>query len=362
MAARCIVCLLLLAVVGFGAGVSSSGADLTSRFQAGQEQSARLRAAIRDETSRIGDYQGTISSLQARLSEILRSVAIQQELLALVDRQLAAARARLDQLQVEYTRDLAVLAAQLRAEYESPPPTIVGVVVNSRGFDQLLNGIRYVTTIERRNTRTAQAVKAARAAVHNQTIALARVQARRRRATAAVIAERDQVAQLKLSIVNRKLRVVHARARDTQRLEALHRTLVREAKILDQRAAAAQTASSGGAVALPGGCANTPFVPHGGEFGFFPAPGTNYSVNQEPILAARLDQLGRALQLHLIGISGYRTPEHSVAVGGFADDPHTRGEASDTPGVEGVPEATLEQFCLTRPFGGAAEADHIQEN
>jgi hypothetical protein len=50
-----------------------------------------------------------------------------------------------------------------------------------------------------------------------------------------------------------------------------------------------------------------------------------------------------------------------VEVGGFANDPHTQGIASDTPGVEGVPEATLLQFCLTRPFPGAHEADHIQE-
>ena len=99
---------------------------------------------------------------------------------------------------------------------------------------------------------------------------------------------------------------------------------------------------------------------HGGSTGFFPAPGTNYAVNQEPVIAARLDALGKALGLHLIGVSGYRTPQHSVEVGGFANDPHTRGEASDTPGVEGVPEGTLEQFGLTRPFGGAAEADHIQ--
>ena len=28
--------------------------------------------------------------------------------------------------------------------------------------------------------------------------------------------------------------------------------------------------------------------------------------------------------------------------------------------MEGVPESTLNQFCLTRPFAGAAEADHIQ--
>lgn len=83
-------------------------------------------------------------------------------------------------------------------------------------------------------------------------------------------------------------------------------------------------------------------------------------MGEEPVIAARLDELGRVLQLHLIGVSGYRTPQHSVEVGGYADDPHTHGEASDTPGVEGVPESTLMRFCLTRPFGGAREADHIQ--
>jgi hypothetical protein len=98
----------------------------------------------------------------------------------------------------------------------------------------------------------------------------------------------------------------------------------------------------------------------GSRYGFFPAPGSNYSVGEEPEIAARLDALGRALHLHLIGISGYRSPAHSVAVGGSANDPHTRGEASDTPGVEGVSEATLQQFGLTRPFAGAHEADHIQ--
>jgi hypothetical protein len=161
---------------------------------------------------------------------------------------------------------------------------------------------------------------------------------------------------------------VDARSRKATELTALRKTLSRQATILDRQAAAAARASgagaapSGGAPVPLGSCANTPFVAHSGSYGFFPAAGTDYSVNQEPIIAARLDQLGRALQLHLVGISGYRSPAHSVEVGGFSDDPHTKGEASDTPGVEGVPEATLNRFCLTRPFGGAREADHIQEN
>jgi hypothetical protein len=94
--------------------------------------------------------------------------------------------------------------------------------------------------------------------------------------------------------------------------------------------------------------------------GFFPVSTADYSFGDEREIASRLDKLGKALGLHLVGLSGYRTPQHSVSVGGFPNDPHTRGEASDTPGVEGVSEATLNKYGLTRPFGGAHEADHIQ--
>ncbi len=136
-------------------------------------------------------------------------------------------------------------------------------------------------------------------------------------------------------------------------------TAVREARAsTDPFRSAAATAAGPTDASLPTGGT---FVPHGGAYGFFPAPGANYSVGSEPEIAARLDALGKALQLHLIGISGYRTPGHSVEVGGSADDPHTCGAASDTPGIEGVPESTLEQYGLTRPFpGDPHEADHIQ--
>ena len=74
----------------------------------------------------------------------------------------------------------------------------------------------------------------------------------------------------------------------------------------------------------------------------------------------------------IYGISGYRTPAHSVAVGGFADDPHTRGEAEDI-GVNSllrssaaqISEAQLARFGLYRPFDPSddpsnSEVNHIQ--
>jgi septal ring factor EnvC (AmiA/AmiB activator) len=347
-------------VLATALAATPSRGDLASRYSAGQHRANQLSTTIQSESNRIRNYDGTLANLEARLSAIQHSVLIQEQLLAQVRSEAIAARARLHELEREYARDQQILADELRAEYESPPPSIVGVIVSANGFDDLLNRVRNLRAVEQHNAQAAAEVKRQRHEVAAQAQRLAVVQARRQRATAAVLVERDQVARLRLSIANRRLAEAQAKAQNTSRLSSLRSTLAHQAAALDRLAASAQGAASGGAAVAPGACASGGFVPHGGPFGFFQGAGTNYSVGEEPLLAARLDALGRALQLHLIGISGYRTPQHSVEVGGFADDPHTRGIASDTPGVEGVAEATLERFCLTRPFGGAAEADHIQ--
>ena len=357
------VCTLALAavVVVLALRAGPASADLAAEYESGQQRAQQLQSAISGESQQIQQFQGSISALQQRLSGVQRSVDIQEQQLRSTTDQLTTARARLRSLRAAFKRDRAALAAQLRAQYESPPPSLVNVVVSAGGFNQLVNGLSDMAKLRRANARTIAAVQTARSQLAVETQRLATVETRRKRSTAAVVVERDNLAQLKLTIVDKQLKVKTARNADTTQLTALKRTLQRRANQLDAAASQAALISGGAPVAAPASCINTPFVAHGGEYGFFQAPGTNYEVNQEPVIAARLDALGKALKLHLIGLSGYRTPEHSVEVGGYADDPHTRGEASDTPGVEGVPEATLERFCLTRPFPGAAEADHIQE-
>jgi hypothetical protein len=106
--------------------------------------------------------------------------------------------------------------------------------------------------------------------------------------------------------------------------------------------------------------------------GFVADPGTSQSQGQLPELTARLDQLARALGVVIYGISGYRTPAHSVAVGGFANDPHTKGMAEDI-GVNSllrssaaqITEAQLAQYGLYRPFDPSdnpanTEVNHVQ--
>lgn len=106
--------------------------------------------------------------------------------------------------------------------------------------------------------------------------------------------------------------------------------------------------------------------------GFIADPGTQQSEGQLPQLTAALDALGKALGVTIYGISGYRTPQHSVAVGGYADDPHTLGEAEDI-GVNSllrssaaqITEAQLARYGLYRPFDPSddprnTEVNHVQ--
>jgi peptidoglycan hydrolase CwlO-like protein len=327
----------------------ASHGDLNQRAQS-------LQQAIQSETGQIQAYQGKLSDLRARLAGLENSLAIQRNLLFSIQSNLDAATQRLATLKRKLIVGRRRLAAQLVAQYEAPTPDIVTVVMESHGFTDLLERVDQMRRLAAANARVITLVTREQIEVRREKRRLAVDQARQKRVVSALVVERDQVASIRLTLLKREHVAVADRAHEQAELSKVRHQLA----VLAAQAAAAQQASfaqpvSGGVTVATGG-----FVPHGGEYGFFPAPGTNYSVGEEPLIAARLDALGKALHLHLIGLSGYRTPQHSVEVGGFADDPHTRGEASDTPGVEGVPESTLLQFGLTRPFAGAAEADHIQ--
>jgi hypothetical protein len=106
--------------------------------------------------------------------------------------------------------------------------------------------------------------------------------------------------------------------------------------------------------------------------GFVADPGTQQTEGQLPVITADLNALGHALSVTIYGISGYRSPAQSVAVGGYATDPHTKGEAEDI-GVDSllrssaarISEAELAKFGLYRPFDpsdnpGNTEVNHVQ--
>ncbi len=355
------VAVCVLAAIGAVAGSGANGAtshSLESRIAASQAREGELRSGVGADTHQIEGFQGSIDDLQTRLGALESSLSVERNVLSSLRSQLGAARTRLASLQVQLARDRKVLVAQVVASYESPPPDIATVILQAHGFADLIERVDDLRAISRENASATVHVAAEQKLVTAQTRRLTLLEASHARETSAVLVQRDEVAQLHLALVTRQLEFIRARDRKSSELGVLQshkQSLEHELSKL----AASELAARGVAFAYTGPVGAFTSTPEGAD-GFFPASGTNYSVGEEPTLAAHLNALGIALHLHLIGISGYRSPSHSVEVGGFADDPHTRGEASDTPGVEGVPEATLARFGLIRPFSGAAEADHIQ--
>jgi peptidoglycan hydrolase CwlO-like protein len=333
-----------------------SQGSLENGISSSTAKEGSLSEAIKADSHQIDGFQGSIDDLQGRLSALESSLAIEREVLDRLRSQLGTARTHLASLVVQLAHDRKVLVAQVVAAYESPPPSIVTVILDAHGFGDLIERLDDLKAVGQENANATNQVINTRAAVAKETKRLAVLTSSHQRETTAVLVQRDEVARLHLALVDHQLEYIHARDRKSSELGELrsHRdTLEKELSAIQIKEYTSQNESFSSGFAGEGGGPS-------GEFGFFQAPGTNYSVGVEPVLVARLNTLGKALHLHLIGISGYRSPQHSVEVGGFANDPHTRGEASDTPGVEGVPESILEKFGLTRPFPGPAEADHIQ--
>jgi hypothetical protein len=336
-----------LAAWMLGAAPATGSGDVVGRFTSARQHAQSLRGSIQRDTQQIEGFNGRIDLARARLRALQQSLDVEQEQLDALRGQLDYARGHVVALRAALVRDRQALARQLVASYETPPPDVVSVAVRSRGFADLLERVDDLKRVARENAAAIVRVRLRSQELAVQATRLAGLENHQHRITAAKLIQRDEVARLQIALLRRQHGFVRSRAAKRARLRRLDRT----ARRLERQLSRLGLDASGG-LAYTGA--------HGGSVGFFPAPGTNYTVGSEPELAARLDALGKALGLHLIGVSGYRSPSHSVAVGGFANDPHTRGQASDTPGIEGVGEGVLNRFGLTRPFGGAAEADHIQ--
>jgi peptidoglycan hydrolase CwlO-like protein len=225
-----------VAVAVVAVGASASRGDLAGRYAEHQQQASRLQSEIGSDSSEIQRYEGSISAVQARLTRVQRRLNVDEGLLIEARTELTAARDRVAELLVQYGRDRRLLAQQLVANYETPPPNLIDVVLTSSGLQDLLQRVSEVKTIETANARTIRLVREERIAVAAETRRLAALEAQRDRSTVAVLAERNQIAQLRLSIVDRELASAKNRAGKQRRLAALQKTLSHEASVLQRQA------------------------------------------------------------------------------------------------------------------------------
>ena len=261
-ALRALVTALAIAAALLGtAFTATSAGDLQTQISSAQSAASSLQSQIAAESARIRETNQGLAAAQARLSTIQQQLSAREAQLSRVQTELLAARKHLLDLENRLRLAAASLSANLVARYEGQQPDLVSVILESRGFSDLLERVRFLDRIGHQDARVVAETRLARAAVRRQADSLAVLERRDRALTQQVLVQRNQVAALQAALLDRRISEVRSRNGDASKLAALNDHLHKlEARAAAQAraAAAAGNANVGGIAVDTGGMVQAP--------------------------------------------------------------------------------------------------------
>ena len=163
-------------------------------------------------SSRIHRLQGSIETLQSREQRIQSDLDARRAELARTQQQLRTERARLARLRAKLAVGRRVLARRLVELYEADKPDLVTVVLNSKGFADLLERGEFLGRIQDQDNRVISNVRAAKADATATAARLDKLERRQQQLTAIVLQRRDQVAQVRMQLVGTRVGYERTRA------------------------------------------------------------------------------------------------------------------------------------------------------
>jgi murein DD-endopeptidase MepM/ murein hydrolase activator NlpD len=280
------VCALLLAaalsgaiMVAASAHAASTG-QLQQQISAGQSHISGLAGALGAAANRLAKLNAGIASLQTRITRIQTDLDAKRAQLLKLRAELDSARARLAQLQAFEARGERVLSQQLVSAYENDSPDIVSVVLEARGFKDLLERLSFAQRVRTQSARIVYRVRAARRAVAAQAVRLGALDARQQAITTQVLLQRNALARDQISLVQQQISAAQNRdakasalANARGHVSALQRQLSKLQAAQAAAAAAAANAASGasGSSGSGGASVGSGQVSSGGGF-TFPLP------------------------------------------------------------------------------------------
>jgi murein DD-endopeptidase MepM/ murein hydrolase activator NlpD len=239
--------------------IESSRAQLDekqSQLQHTEDRAGVLSTTIQKYGDQLDQLRGEVATLQNR-------IAIVQTQLRKKEAELKEAKARLAALREHLKRSLRILRERLVAIYESNSPDAMTVILNSRGFDDMVSRYDYLQRIQSQDTSIAVRVKRLR---NEEKDTVERVRAARD----AIAAKQAELERTQAELEARQADLAAARQKDQQILGQVQETQDQlegdvsdiSAQIASQlqaqqeaqaAAAAAQASSSSGATTAPAG-------------------------------------------------------------------------------------------------------------
>ncbi len=196
---------IALAVSRSGIARAASTSQLQQQISAGQSRINSLAGTVSAASGKLSRLRGNVAGLEAQISRIQGDLDAKRAELIKLRSELVAAKARLARLEAFEARAESILSKQLVNSYESDRPDIVSVVLESHGFQDLLERLQFAARIQKQDVQVVTAVKAARRAVTAQATRLGALEARQQTLTEQVLQQRNRLDGARVSLLQQEI-------------------------------------------------------------------------------------------------------------------------------------------------------------
>lgn len=183
---------------------AKSAAELQQDIASKRAKESELSGAISRASSKIRGLRGRIGELQSKQnriqSDLDQKLSRQQEIAA----DLKRSRARLKRLKIRLERSRKLLAERIVAVYKAGEPDILTVVLNSDGFDQLVQRATYMRAVAAQDKKIITTVTRLKGETAKVTTRLAKLETEARQLVAVLRTRRNEVATAKSSLDARR--------------------------------------------------------------------------------------------------------------------------------------------------------------
>ncbi|WP_372790649.1 murein hydrolase activator EnvC [Paraconexibacter sp.] len=201
-----------LPLVSQGEPKARSAQAIQKKIEVTREKIGKRKGTERVLTKDITRYNQRIETLQQRIDRYnARQRVIQSDLdvkrarLARTQEELRSERRRLARLRARLTEARGVLSERLVQLYKADKPDLVTVVLNSRGFADLIERGDFLERINKQDRTIVRLVKNAKKDATATAARLDELERRQQTITERILARRNEIAQVKQDIIDTKV-------------------------------------------------------------------------------------------------------------------------------------------------------------
>ena len=180
-----------------------------------------LAAKAAREARALSAVSGDLAAAQQRLNALDADLATRRARLNALQTELARARARLVRLRLRLEVDQQLLAQVLVADYEADRPDLMHVILNARGFADLVERIDNAKRVAKSDAHVVGDTRKARAQVDREATTLARLQRIQQRQLEQVVARQEAAATIRARLAQQRLVIAQSHARTVGQIQAI---------------------------------------------------------------------------------------------------------------------------------------------